>query len=165
MTEPLSEPNATSSAVEVSEPSNRGGAGVMRGAFLYCALVAWMVVIFLFSAQPHSAEVTRNYFHDANFVVRKFAHFSEYAILVILAITSFSSHIPAAQSASSPDRRIAFNAGIAISVLYAISDEIHQAFVPGRGAAISDVFVDSAGVIFGSFLISYFRRRQRQSVS
>lgn len=162
MTEPRSEQKAPPSAGEVNEPSSRGGTGALRGGLLYGALVAWMVVIFLFSAQPHSAEVTREFFHEGNFVVRKFAHFSEYAILAILAITSFSSHIPANQSASSPDRRVAFNAGIAISVLYAISDEIHQAFVPGRGAAISDVLVDSVGVVIGSLVISYLRRRQRK---
>lgn len=34
-------------------------------------------------------------------------------------------------------------------VLYAISDEVHQSFVPGRGAQVKDVLIDSAGAIVG----------------
>ncbi|PHS31770.1 MAG: hypothetical protein COA82_09845 [Alkaliphilus sp.] len=34
-------------------------------------------------------------------------------------------------------------------VLYAISDETHQIFVPGRSAQISDVLIDSVGAIVG----------------
>jgi len=36
-----------------------------------------------------------------------------------------------------------------ICVLYAISDETHQIFVPGRSAQISDVLIDSVGAIVG----------------
>ena len=36
-----------------------------------------------------------------------------------------------------------------VCVLYAISDEVHQLFVPGRGAQVKDVFIDSAGAIVG----------------
>ena len=36
--------------------------------------------------------------------------------------------------------------------LYAISDEVHQLFVPGRGAQVKDVFIDIAGAAVGIFL-------------
>jgi len=39
-----------------------------------------------------------------------------------------------------------------ISLIYAISDEFHQLFVPGRFCSIKDVLVDSTGSLF-SFLI------------
>ncbi len=39
-----------------------------------------------------------------------------------------------------------------IGLLYAISDEIHQAFIPGRGPLVSDVFIDFSGVIMGIFI-------------
>jgi VanZ family protein len=42
--------------------------------------------------------------------------------------------------------------GILISVLYGISDEIHQLFVPGRYGSIADVGYDSVGIVF-AFLI------------
>jgi len=41
---------------------------------------------------------------------------------------------------------------IIIAVLYAISDEIHQIFVPTRRFAISDILTDSAGILFASAL-------------
>lgn len=37
--------------------------------------------------------------------------------------------------------------------LYAISDELHQYFVPGRSGEIKDVLLDSSGVITGLFLV------------
>jgi hypothetical protein len=40
----------------------------------------------------------------------------------------------------------------AIALLYAISDEIHQMFVPFRSAGIFDVLIDSIGVLFASLL-------------
>ena len=40
-----------------------------------------------------------------------------------------------------------------IGILYAISDEIHQSFTPGRGPKITDVFIDSLGVFFGMAVI------------
>ena len=42
------------------------------------------------------------------------------------------------------------------TVLYAITDEIHQIFVPGRAFQISDILVDSTGALIGviaSFVI------------
>ena len=53
--------------------------------------------------------------------------------------------------------RIAISA--IIGLLYAISDEIHQAFIPGRGPQIGDVGIDFAGVIIGiliMFMIRHF---------
>ena len=38
---------------------------------------------------------------------------------------------------------------LSMCVLYAISDEVHQFFVPGRGPQAKDVFIDSAGAVVG----------------
>jgi VanZ family protein len=38
---------------------------------------------------------------------------------------------------------------VAVCVIYATSDEIHQLFVPGRGGQVKDVIIDNAGVIAG----------------
>ena len=40
-----------------------------------------------------------------------------------------------------------------ISILYAISDEFHQYFVPERAAELKDVLVDSAGALSGIIII------------
>ena len=37
-------------------------------------------------------------------------------------------------------------------MIYAMLDEIHQAFIPGRGALITDVMLDSLGVMTGIFI-------------
>ena len=41
---------------------------------------------------------------------------------------------------------------ILISVLYGISDELHQFFVPGRNCSLSDIFIDTAGIFFASMI-------------
>jgi VanZ family protein len=41
---------------------------------------------------------------------------------------------------------------ILIAIIYAITDEIHQLFVPGRFGSISDVITDSIGIIFATMI-------------
>lgn len=40
---------------------------------------------------------------------------------------------------------------IIILIFYALSDEFHQLFVPGRACSFSDFLVDSAGILLASF--------------
>ena len=42
--------------------------------------------------------------------------------------------------------------GIIISILYGISDEIHQLYVPGRYFAFGDILLDSVGILFASLI-------------
>jgi len=52
---------------------------------------------------------------------------------------------------------------ILIAVLYGISDEIHQIFVPGRVCCIEDVLTNSAGIFLASlFYCSYCLKRKKQ---
>lgn len=44
------------------------------------------------------------------------------------------------------------------SILYAISDEIHQLFVPGRLASVSDIFADGIGITLGIYIRYRWRR-------
>jgi hypothetical protein len=41
---------------------------------------------------------------------------------------------------------------ILIAIIYAITDEIHQLFVPGRHGSISDVITDTIGIIFATMI-------------
>jgi len=43
---------------------------------------------------------------------------------------------------------------IILTITYGISDELHQFFVPGRNTSVSDVLLDSVGIVFA--IISYF---------
>ena len=42
---------------------------------------------------------------------------------------------------------------LAICFLYAVSDEVHQVFVPGRAGRISDVMIDTSGAVLGILLV------------
>lgn len=82
-----------------------------------------------------------------SFIIRKCAHFTEFALLG----ASLYLHT----SAISRKKKLKFKGlySFAIGTIYAFSDEIHQAFVPGRGPALRDVMVDSSGVLFGILII------------
>ena len=56
-------------------------------------------------------------------------------------------------------RSAAIAVAVGICVLYAISDEVHQLFVPGRSGQFKDVFLDSGGAIVGAALYRLFVRR------
>ncbi len=74
-------------------------------------------------------------------VVRKNAHFLIYLMLAIWVFHALlKSRIYGLKSVF---------LAMGICILYAISDEIHQAFVPGRGPQLKDVFIDSAGALVG----------------
>ncbi len=71
------------------------------------------------------------------FIVRKGAHFSEYALLSFLGYL-WLHRIKAGGL-------IAFGCAAA----YAVTDEIHQSFIPGRSCELRDVLVDSSGALCG----------------
>ena len=79
-------------------------------------------------------------------VIRKIAHFSIYTVVGILVMAFISTY------------QIKEKNRIIIStitgVIYACSDEIHQSFVPGRSPMITDVMIDTMGVILGILLIT-----------
>lgn len=73
--------------------------------------------------------------------VRKLAHFSIYTTLGITIMCYVSTY--------TITRYKKIGISLCIGVFYAISDEIHQLFVPGRSGQVTDVFIDAIGVLFG----------------
>jgi len=59
------------------------------------------------------------------------------------------------------ERKRFFVSAILLSVLYAVSDEVHQIFVPGRGASLGDVVLDGVGIVF-AFMIYSISLRYRK---
>ena len=49
-------------------------------------------------------------------------------------------------------------AALAIGILYAISDEVHQSFVPGRDPSYTDLLLDAAGLLFGCWIFLILQR-------
>lgn len=50
---------------------------------------------------------------------------------------------------------------VIIAISYALSDEIHQLFIPGRYSSFSDFLVDSAGVLSASFIYTLSLRLRK----
>lgn len=48
---------------------------------------------------------------------------------------------------------------IFLSIIYAISDEVHQIFIPLRSASISDVLTDFAGILIATFFYIYISKK------
>ena len=95
-----------------------------------------------FEEQPEEVKV--NIIEKLQFIVRKSAHFIGYMILGILAsgLILYYGNI-------NKKYLLAF----LICVIYAISDEIHQLFVPGRSGQVRDVLIDSAGSLLGIIIV------------
>ena len=62
---------------------------------------------------------------------------------------------------TSLDRKTIFFAAVAAGALYAASDEIHQLFVQERSGQLSDVLIDTAGVILGAFFVTLLYKKKR----
>ncbi len=76
--------------------------------------------------------------------VRKSAHVFIYAILGVCIVNWIITYTKIIKS---------MLLSSVICFLYACSDELHQMYVPGRGASMSDVWLDLGGAIFGIFVM------------
>ena len=85
-------------------------------------------------------------------LMRKSAHFIAYLILGFLVSHAMQNE---ASTGSVWKRR---GASLLFCVVYAISDEFHQLFVPGRGPLVKDVLIDGSGAALGIML--YFAVRE-----
>ena len=76
--------------------------------------------------------------------LRKMAHFAEYAVMGILVFRILYCHMEKGAKQ--------YFAAVLWVFLSAAADEIHQYFVPGRWASVSDVLLDTCGGAVGAFL-------------
>jgi VanZ family protein len=140
-------------------------------------VIAWAAVIYLFSSDSGSFARTSSLFgpwirsifpaateevvRSILVCIRKAGHMAEYSILAILLWRALASEGQGRAQVSPPRLPVVV---LLLVLLYAASDEIHQAFVPGREAAVRDVVIDLVGGVTGLVLIWVFRgvRRRRQ---
>lgn len=80
-----------------------------------------------------------------DFPLRKLAHFTEYTLLGMAVALG----VLYGNNRRRDNRRRQYCLVQFIGSLYACSDEFHQLFVSGRAGRISDVLIDSAGVLAG----------------
>lgn len=132
--------------------------------FVFCLLfsVLWMIVIYLFSAQTGDEsssqsgfiadmlckiipfELSEDGMDVMTFIIRKLAHFTEYAVLGFLYIMTIIMSDKLVKAKLWVSTLLCF--------VYAISDEFHQSFVGGRSPAFRDVIIDTAGGLAGSLI-------------
>lgn len=135
----------------------------MRKIISITLVILWMILVFWFSSQiGDDSQVTSGNtirkiitFINNNIdkvkleeivellqpIVRKLAHFTLYTLGGILIFNLFNSF--------KLKNREKIGYSLLVGALYAITDEIHQLFVPGRSGMIKDVFIDSLGIITG----------------
>lgn len=143
-----------------------------RRLWRYGPVVAWMCVVLgasspgLSSANtsrvigpllrwlfPGISETTLEAVH---FFVRKASHFSEYALLSLLAARAFrTSSRPAL-------KQFWWLAAFALVACVALLDEYHQTFVPSRQGSIYDSLLDMAGGATALACAALWLRRRRR---
>ncbi len=89
--------------------------------------------------------------------IDKLLHFIEYGVLSVLLTIAFVNASPP----RFPARRIWVTAAL-ISILYGASDEIHQMYVPGRFATISDWVSDVIGSIVGVLGVYFYYSKKKE---
>ena len=124
--------------------------GSMRRAVLrWLPFVAWAAVIFVFSAQPNLRFAADDVL---DLVIRKIGHMGVFGILATLAWFAI---------ARTTARRGSWAWAFGLTVLYAISDEVHQGFVAGRHPSPADVGIDAAGAMIAIGICLVLVRRLR----
>ena len=136
----------------------------------YAPLLLWAVLIFIGSVNVLSAAHTSLLLRAVQWLfpnvrdeslavfhllVRKTGHLTEYAILATLAARAFRG--------SSHDllRRHWFWVSLLLAMVYALTDEWHQSFVPSRTASIYDSLIDSVGALIALTII-WLRHRKSE---
>lgn len=136
----------------------------------YGPLLTWALLIFIGSSSLLSAEHTSvilrmvrwlypsaspQFLAWVHFLLRKAGHLSEYAILATLAARAFR------RSSHEILRTHWFKLSLLLAMLYALSDELHQSFVPSRTASLHDSLIDSVGALIALSII-WLRHRRTQ---
>lgn len=106
-------------------------------------VIIWMIIIFAFSSR-HSVRVADT--DTVNFLFFKTLHVLEYFILYLLILR-------ARTHTSMQSTRRVYLFTFFLTILYAISDEIHQTFVPTREGRPRDVIIDAIGALLAWVMI------------
>jgi VanZ family protein len=115
----------------------------------WAAVASWIGLIFYLSNQPRLPSVPGMWPGLQDIV----GHFVVYGVLAVLLRWAL-----AGAGVRSPDRW-----AFILAVLYGVSDEFHQSFIPHRHPDIFDVMTDAAGALFALAMLSLFRRRTKRA--
>jgi VanZ family protein len=110
---------------------------------LWGPVVIWAAVIFGLSSIP----VLSTGLGTWDEILRKGAHVAEYAVLGALLLRAFRRELPA----------------LALGLLYAASDELHQHFVRGRHPSPFDLAFDACGLALGLLLFLFVQSERARA--
>lgn len=91
------------------------------------------------------SEFLNKYVH----IIRKIAHFGEYFVLGVLFYINF-------EELNNPKKQLLMS--LLCSVIYAVSDEIHQLFVLNRYCSFNDMLIDSLGALTGILFFHFLSK-------
>jgi VanZ family protein len=134
-------PSASTLRVSADPPKLReGGSGFGEASRFWGPVVLYMGLIFWSSSRerPDVLSATPDYL----------LHGTEYAGLVVVSVRALAKRLFSGLSTA----HIA--GGIAIAVLYGMSDEWHQLYVPGRDGSLVDVLADFGGAALGGAFLA-----------
>lgn len=141
----------------------------------------WMIIVFCFSNQPaetstntsgNTIKAIINIFPNIRDleeneqeeivsslqpIVRKLAHFSIYTLGGILIYNFINTY--------DIENKRKMILSFIIGGIYAITDELHQLFIPGRSCELRDVCIDSSGVLLGICIVVIFSKLIRTANS
>ncbi|MDW8227255.1 MAG: VanZ family protein [Anaerolineales bacterium] len=116
----------------------------MARLYRWLPAIVLMVLIFLLSSIP-SDEMPSLGFWDK--FIKKTGHFLGYGLLALAYWHGLGWE------------RKRFGLAFLFTVLYALSDELHQAFVPGRNPSLLDALVIDAGGGMSALLLARWKKR------
>ncbi len=140
------------------ENSGTGGAktfSITAKAVCWALCAGCMALIFWFSSRTAAessaqSDMILEFFQKifgngfiTDFIVRKGAHFTEYAGLGLLLALAFYIQFGKTKTPFA----------VLCASLYAVTDEIHQIFVDGRACKAADWAIDTAGALLGALFI------------
>ncbi len=126
--------------------------------FYWLPLIFWMALIFWLSSQPVVPHPGRKIGVPDDYTDYA-AHAFMFAILTLLAwhaLRASPARLPTILTS-----RPWLSAAV-LAALYAISDEMHQLFVPGRWAKVSDWLADCVGILAMAILLVGWQRAAGQ---
>jgi VanZ family protein len=107
---------------------------------------AWLLGWLRWLAPQLAEQLTPEQLHLLNYIFRKTGHGTGYLILTLLGYWAF-------RHSFGMDAPRAVRWAVLTSLLRAVLDEIHQAFVPGRTGTPVDVMIDAVGIALAAWLI------------
>jgi VanZ family protein len=115
--------------------------------YRWLAVGGWMLLIFVLSAQPDLPQPASGWLE---WLISSGAHAFVFGVLAVLLAWALGQ------------RRRVLVVAFGLTLLYALSDEFHQAFVPGRQPDLMDIGCDALGAALGLALWDWWHRFRQQ---